>query len=442
MFGFAWLTLRQAQQALRNGRLEEAQRLLEQPAARSHRKAGELLVDLARAFAERGERNLRKDDTEAAWADLLQAEQLGTAHKASERLRQALTSLALAQLRALIQTADLDRAEGTVVRMRQRNVNSLELGTLEEGLRDWLRARELAGRGEFALAVELAAQASRLLGINSRLEAFHTELLRHQQTFPELLARLHEAASNERWQEVVERAEQVLAAAPVHPEARALRTRAWRALEPTSTALPDGDDEKGPADLAFRFFLWIDGVGGYLVCLANRVTFGQALPGARVDVPLVADVSRLHATLTRDGEGYLLEAVRPIQVNGATVTRALLQPGDRVTIGASCQFLFRLPMAANTSARLELVSGHRLPVAVDGVLLMAETLVLAAGAQAHVSIPGLKKPMVLFRHRDGLGLRVQAEVRVNGQPVSGRTILPACATVSGEDVSFAIEPAE
>jgi len=34
-------------------------------------------------------------------------------------------------------------------------------------------------------------------------------------------------------------------------------------------------------------------------------TLGQAAAEALVDVPLVADVSRLHATLTRDAEGYL-----------------------------------------------------------------------------------------------------------------------------------------
>ena len=52
-------------------------------------------------------------------------------------------------------------------------------------------------------------------------------------------------------------------------------------------------------------------MGGYLVCLGNRVTLGQATPDARVDVPLYADVSRHHATVTRDSEGYLLEGLRP-----------------------------------------------------------------------------------------------------------------------------------
>src|SRR5262249_38997207 len=149
----------------------------------------------------------------------------------------------------------------------------------------------------------------------------------------------------------------------------------------------------------------IDGVGGYLVCLGARLTFGQAALDGRIDVPLVADVSRLHASLTRDSEGYLLEAVRPIQVNGQTATRALLQSGDRVTLGETCQFLSRRPVPGSTTARLDLVSGHRLPLSVAGVLLMADPLVLGSGPQAHVTVADLKEPVILFRHKDGLGLR-------------------------------------
>ncbi|MFO0877489.1 MAG: hypothetical protein U0840_08955 [Gemmataceae bacterium] len=448
MFGFAWLTIRQAQEALRNGRLEEALRLVEQPAVRGHRKAGDLLTRIARAYVERGEQHLKRDDVTRAWADLLQAEQLGVAPRVADGLRKGLTRLGLAELRAVLHSGDLPRAEESVLKLRQRQVASGELGILEEGLRDWVRGRELQGKGEFALAEESLGQASRLLGVNSRLDQFRDTLRSQRDQFPELLCKLHEAAYEERWRDVVVLAEQVLAIAPQHDKARALRARAWRAIEPLTITQPGAalsvtkPDEANPADpLPPRFYLWIDSVGGYLVCLGNRLTFGQAAPDARVDVPLVADVSRLHATLSRDGEGYVLEAVRPIQVNGGSATRALLQPGDRVTIGASCQFLFRLPVPGSTSARLDLVSGHRLPTSVEGVILMAETLVLASEAQAHIQVPDLRDRLVLFRHRDGLGLRHSGEMTVNGQKSNGRSILPPRTTISGEDIGFAIEPA-
>jgi hypothetical protein len=444
MLGLAWLTLRQVQEALKNGRLEEAQRLLDLPSVAGHRRAGELLGRLARGYVERGERCLRHDDSEGAWRNLFSAERLQSGEKATDRLRQALTRLGVAEARALLETGDLGRADEGVARLRQRGVSAVELQVLEDSLRGWLRARDLADRGEFGPAAESAERVRKVLTGNRALEEFAAGLPRRRDAVTERLARLHEAADAGRWREVIELSEQVLSLAPQHAEARALRGRAWKAVQPatvTVAAPPEAErDTARDEALVPRFFLWIDGVGGYLICLGNRLTFGHAALDARVDVPLVADVSRLHATLTRDGEGYVLEAVRPIQVNGQSMTRALLQSGDRVTLGTSCQFQFHLPVPGSTTARVELVSGHRLPLAVEGVLLMADTLVLGPG-KAHVSVPDLKDPVVLFRHKDGLGVRHDGALRVNGRKSPGRTLLNGQTVVNGEDIAFAIEPA-
>src|SRR5919204_3789912 len=113
-----------------------------------------------------------------------------------------------------------------------------------------------------------------------------------------------------------------VARAPQHAEPRGVRGRAWKAVEPiTVVAGPAAPEPPAPPEPPAgkrdpQFLLWIDGVGGYLVCLGNRITLGQATPETTVDVPLFADVSRLHAALTRDTEGYLLEAMRSAQVNG------------------------------------------------------------------------------------------------------------------------------
>jgi hypothetical protein len=450
MLGFAWLTFRQAQEALRNGRLEEAQRFLGQPAVQGHRRTGPLLAQLARAFVERGERLLGQDDAEGAWRDLLQAEQLQTAEKAAAQLRQSLIRLGVAEVRALLQAGDLRRADEGVGRLRERRVRSAEVQMLEDTVKGWLKARDLADQGEFARAQETVERLRRLLlGPMRLLDEFATELHKRKQDFAGLLAKLHDAVDGTRWREVVEVSERVLALAPQHPEARKARARAWKAIEPLTVAMrapSEGDDRpeangaNGSECSPERFLLWIDGVGGYLVCLGARLTLGQAALDPHADVPLVADVSRLHATLTRDAEGYVLEAVRPVQVNGQSTTRALLRPGDRVTLGASCQLQFLQPVPVSASARLDLVSGHRLPVGVDGVILMADTLVLADGPQAHVSIAGLKQPVVLYRHKDGLGMRHGGRLSINGERGGERALLPTGASITGEDVAFALEP--
>src|SRR4051812_1196201 len=114
MFGFAWLTLRQAQEALRTGRLDEALRLLEQPGVRTHRRGGGLLIDAARAHVERGDRYPQPETAEAAWADLLRSEQLGTALRAGDRLRQSLAALGVSEARAALSVGNLSGAEEVV----------------------------------------------------------------------------------------------------------------------------------------------------------------------------------------------------------------------------------------------------------------------------------------------------------------------------------------
>lgn len=395
---------------------------------------------LARAFAERGERHLSRDDDESAWRDLLQAEELAPPGKEADRLRRELVGLGMNAIRGMLLAGEVARADQARARLRQRGARSPELLILEEAITGWSRALELADQGEASLALDLAERSRRLLGANEQLESFVASLRQRRAALPEALAELYEAAESEKWGAVLEKAEQVLALAPQHAEARALRTRAWRALEPVTLPHPGVGAAAGPDPSSARFLLWIDGVGGYLVCLSSRLTFGQARLDGRVDIPVVADVSRIHASLSRDEEGYLLEAMRPIQVNGSPTTRALLRSGDQVTLGSSCQMRLRLPVPGSLTATLELVSGHRLPVGVAMVALMADTLILG-GPSPHIPVPGLSSPVVLFKAREGLGMRFDASFTVNGQPGQGRTTLPAIAQVSADQVSFAIEPA-
>jgi hypothetical protein len=160
-----------------------------------------------------------------------------------------------------------------------------------------------------------------------------------------------------------------------------------------------------------------------------------------VDIPLLADVSRAHATLTRDADGgYLLEALRPLQVNGRVADKALLQPEDRITLGSSCQLRFRQPVPVSTTARLELASGHRLPLALDGVLLMADTLVIGPGSQSHVEAPELQNQVILYRNKEALGVRCAGAFTIDSQDCRDRGNLGSNSKVKGDDFAFAVEP--
>jgi hypothetical protein len=446
MLGFAWLTLRQAQEALKHGRLEEAQHLLCQPEAQGHKGSWELQQQVAHAFVERGQRHLRDNDPLAAWNDLIQAEQAGDKDGNAAALRQALTTLGLADVRHLLEAGDPGRAVERLAQLRERAVRQPEAQALEETARGWVLARERGDRGDFTLALQTVERLRRLAaGGLASLERFQKDLEQRQQTFGELLLQLHEASAEKRWGQVLRLAEQVLAVAPQHAEARQARARAWQAVQSTAAPRPAPAQEAprpdaAPASRSQRFMLWIDGVDGCLVCLGPRVTLGQATPDAYVDVPLFADVSRVHAALTRDAEGYLFEALRPSQVNGQPAEKALLQSGDRLTLGGCCQLIFSQPVPVSATGRLEIASGHRAPLAVSRVVLMADTLVLGPGPQAHVLVPDLVKPVVLYRHKNGLAVRHGGALVVDGQPCRERGLLGPASRVTGEDFAFSVEP--
>lgn len=445
MLGFAWLTLRQANEALKTGRLEEAHRLLCEPDAAGHKGTCEMLQQVARGFVARGERNLQHDDVAAAWGDLQHAEQIGVADGGTAKLRQALIQRCLADARDILAAGEPGKAAEILSRLRQRGVQQPQLQLLAEAAKNWERARELAEHGEFAQAIRSAAHVRQLLvDAPAPLAQFQQDLEQKNQAFGPLMIELHEAVGKENWRDVVRLADQVLALAPQQVEARKARGRAWKTIEPSTAPAPGRSPvipQPTPAEEPSpRFLLWIDGIGGYLICLGTRVTIGQATPETHVEIPLFADVSRVHAALTRDTEGYLLEAMRPVKVNGEAAEKALLRPGDRVTLGGNCQIQFVQPVPVSATARLDVVSGHRLPLAIDRVILMADTLVLGPGAQSHIEVPDLQKPVILFRHKDGLAVRHTGNLTVDGQSCKERGTMGPNSRVAGDDFAFAVEP--
>ena len=185
--------------------------------------------------------------------------------------------------------------------------------------------------------------------------------------------------------------------------------------------------------------LWIDGVGGYLLALSHRLTLGQALVGTPVDIALIADVSRHHATIQRDPEGYFIEAARKMQINGIAMDKALLRTADRITLGSSCQLQFWQPVPVSTSARLDMVSGHRFAEPVQAVLLMADTLVIGPEAQSHIQVPDMTQPLILFRSKNGLSARWSGNLLIDGKTYQERGPLDPGATLATEQISLALE---
>ncbi len=357
-------------------------------------------------------------------------------------------------------------------------------------------------RGEFGRAVDHLDRAERLAAgaAEAALAAARRDIEQKQKSASPRVEALYEALASVTgvgtgsgvWSSVLAVAELVLEIVPEHPAARQARAHAWQqiaAIGPSSAAWPNrggrlpqaadpaststsastseedvmpepirwingrsrkltasasrrplaraGEGEERPVG---RFLLWVDAVGGYLVCMDDQVVIGRAGVDSVADVPMLGDLARHHATLVRDGDGYVLKAQQPTFVNGQKVETAPLHDGDVIRLGSTVELEFHQPSPVSATARLSIVSRHRLPLAVDGILLMAETCIVGGSPQAHVPAPGLDEPVVLYRQGPALWCRASGGFEVDGRLTAARAPLTLQSSVLGDGFSFSLEP--
>jgi hypothetical protein len=186
--------------------------------------------------------------------------------------------------------------------------------------------------------------------------------------------------------------------------------------------------------------LWIDAVGGFLVCCENQTRLGQAVPGNVAEVPLLADLSRHHATILRDSEGYLLHPVAATGLNDQPVRQPTwLTDGAVIGLGSSLRMQFRRPHPLSATARLEMVSHHQTRPSTSGVLLAAETCVLGSTAQCHIVCRNWPSEVMLFRRPDGWHCRAAGSLEIDGRQQVGSGRLTLRSRVAGEFFSFSLE---
>ena len=358
-----WLTLRQTQEAVAAGRPEER--------TGCSAAAGRGVPPRPQDGARRGEGlpgragTLDLHNPEAAWRDLLSAESLTTGDKAVAELRHTLTRFSMVQVRAMLEAGRPIDTIDHIAKCRDRGVRHPDLELLEAAAQDWIAAQEFADRGEFPRGrgtgprlAEVAVAEDRagpLPGGSGGPERGDSTTRSAGSTH---------AAEAKRWREAVAIAAEVLAAARRttarrrrfaerrgSPRPRKRRTshrsrplarspRRWpnrRRPSRAGAGPPAADGRRAPAPagrarirrlvqspllgrrapLPKRFLLWVDGVGGYLVCLSNRGSrSGRRPPTGRWTCRCSRTCRGLHAEVTRDGEGYVIESSRGIRVNG------------------------------------------------------------------------------------------------------------------------------
>ncbi len=189
-----------------------------------------------------------------------------------------------------------------------------------------------------------------------------------------------------------------------------------------------------------RFFLWVNAVGGYWVCLGDAVVIGQPDSAGDADIPILGDLAKRHALVRRDGEAYLIEALRDVRVEGKPVGGvAALRHGNLVQLGQSVKLAFRRPHALSATARLDFVSHHGTQPSVDAVILMADSLVLGSKADSHVVCPHWRDEVVLYRQENQLYCRASGLLEIDGSQHEQRGKISANSRVVGDWFSLSLE---
>jgi hypothetical protein len=404
-----------------------------------------LATKVATQKAERAISRIKGRDLDSAWGELDEAISLSGETADVLQAKQQVIEAAIRDISAMLRTGDAKAALVAIESLEKRKVAAAPLVTLKQVAQRIHSAANLATRGKFAEAESQLEIALRLRPDFAELEQGRLDCRERAQKFGSLTERLHQTMAEASWSEVVPIADQLLQLAPESTLAKEARKRAWAEVGAKfvdSRQVPGSwasENDLGEVN-GERFLLWVDGVGGYLVSLANEVVLGQAAPGNRVDIPILADISRRHARIRRDGEGYTIEPLHVLRLNGKAIqTKTILSDGDEFELGSGVRFRFRRPHALSASARLDLISRHRTQPFADSILLMAESCVLGPRWQNHVVCPDWEADVVLYRQDNELYCRAMDAIEIDGELCDGRGRLNSNSHVAGSDFSMSLE---
>ncbi len=450
--------LREAQVALDQGRLEEAARLVDDPALAQFLPVQQLRVQIATQVARRALERAAAGDIPAGWQDLESARELSGETSDWLNLRQAVAEVAVGEVEHHLRAGDFSGATTRIAALERRKIPGIPLTSLLEVTRKLDSARKLSQRGKFVEALEQLSAAETLRPDLSLLADVRRLCTERAERAKSLLEQLHAATAASDWTKLLALANELLEIAPDNRVARDARKRAWAEVgerigdsrnlgETHHWSGIQGEREAAgaripePARQGPRFMLWIDAVGAYLVCLGDEITVGQAHPNAQVDVPIQADISRRHIKLRRQGEGYVIEPLGPnVTLADKPLTGpALLSDGDEIGLNGAVRLRFRKPHVLSASARLEMVSQHRTHPFADGVLLMAESCVLGPKWQNHVVCRDWGGDVVLYRQDDRIFCRAMESIEIDGKLHDGRGPVRPGSQVLGTDFSMTLE---
>ncbi len=479
--------------AINAGQLDRAmeltRRLGESKAAREHRRQlTEALILRANSVAE-------TEDFSDAWQTLTQAASFADPQQQTlvSQTTQQLQNQTISSADAMLQAGQVQQAADLVKLLADRDLSnrkSEQIGAVADLLQS---VDQLMLAGKFDDTVERLQSVQRLYpdlpGLSERL-AEHQE---QRVKLGLLTESLQSAALSCKWNEVCQLCDQILAIAPQHEIAvGAKRHATQRVKRRTSvgsrlTSVPESpkqdddlviqtesssggsvrlasapnvkdtafeksdslakgtsaDQEFSLPPLSSSFLIWVDGVGGYLVCTDSINFIGQAVEGSTVSIPLQADVRQRHARIETIAGQHLVQPLGPVAVAGREVPvdeSIAIKSGQRISLGDRVELAYQQDHPLSKSARLDFVSRHRTLPWSDGVILAGQSIVLGPNPNNHVFCPGWKADLILFRRSDQWFAKSKIGFCVDEQAMASEAEIRFDSRLYGDGFSLKLEP--
>ena len=459
-----------AEQAVGQGRLDQAVRLLSGELT-NDLPGRRLAIDLHEQLVNRCRDAIRRFDWRTAVDQLRLLRELEGESNHLDRLVNELRTSAEQNSRQYALDGRFDEIESLCSILSSAGIHFGSMEQFQSSIQSIRSARKLAALGRFAEAETQLRQGH--IGVQEQwIENEITWLQQGHEQTKVLLAKLHQATESNRWDEASKLADEILHKASRHPLALQMRQRA--ALELAAQGKKEPQKRNPPMqvkeprnDMATAMrqhpsthareprrvtdvdpsiarvaptILWIDGVGGYVLCDQLEVVIGQAIPGNNVDLMIVGDLSRRAAAIRRSGEDHLLQPLQAISVNDVAIDRAtILRDGDLLTLGQRVQLQYVRPNRLSSTAKLQMISRHRWQPSVDGILLMGDSCVLGPGSTSHILCPFWSTDVLLFRNRDQWMCRSSQPLEVDGKEYRDVVPLIRGKRIRGSDFSMTLE---
>jgi hypothetical protein len=480
----AWrMQLKEARVACQNGRYDEAGAILTMDTLRDFLPAKQLARDVAGKIVERAGSRFLSGDSSAGWRDLQQADRLGGQLEAIGRLRSQYAERVLREAHGDLIAGQYAAAIGLLDKLQKRGLCDERGRTLRLVAQQMQEADRAARCGHFPEAIAANARAAELANsqaamgstmddIVNKLNFDGQRLVERGNECQRLSAEMHAALAAENWGAALSAADALLAIAPQHAAAGQARRRAWKAVgmdvtqphrggrsleawrqaarlpvslqagkAPRSThASRTSEEDTVAGSIPQRALLWIDAVGGFLVCLDDHIVLGQPSPGNMIAVPILADLSRRHAVIRRDAGAYVLDPLQKTSVDGREITGPhVLTDNQLIQLGDNVRLRFTKPHALSSTARLVMESHHKMQPSADALLLMADSCVIGPNRHCHVRCRDWKHDLIVYRQNDRVFCRADEPLTIDGAEASGSNEIQSGVRVEGEEFSFTWE---